>query len=141
MELALIISKVDELKSELDNSRPIHEVYLNKLNARIKLDWNYNSNSLEGNTLSLSETKSFILWGITSKGKPFRDYIEMEGHNEALNKLYRIINKDLKITEKLIKEFHQMILVKPFIDGKSEINPWKMEENYELPLFTYRRKN
>ncbi|MEM6802559.1 MAG: Fic family protein [Bacteroidota bacterium] len=98
----------------------------------MKLEWNFHSNSIEGNTLSFSETRSFILWGITAKGKPFRDYLEMRGHNEALNKLYEIVQKDINITENLIKEFHKLILVEPYTDKEAEINPgnWKKLPNY-----------
>ena len=132
MELENIILRMDELKEELDNLRPLREDHLSRLNQKLKLDWNYHSNSIEGNTLSLSETKSFILWGITAKGKPFRDYLEMKGHNDALNQLYKIVNKDLRITEKLIQDFHRLILVKPYADNIAEINPgeWKENPNY-----------
>ena len=132
MELADVIQKMDKLKEELDTLRPLREDHLNRLNQNQKLDWNYHSNSMEGNTLSKSETKSFILWGITAKGKPFRDYLEMKGHHEALNKLYQIVSKDLQITERLIKDFHKLILVEPYADKDAEINPgeWKKHPNY-----------
>ena len=132
MELKDIISRLDNLKKEFDKLRPLREDYLNRLNQKLRLDWNYHSNSIEGNTLTQSETKSFLLWGITAKGKPFRDYLEMKGHSEALNKLFQIINKDLIITEKLIKEFHKLILVEPYQDNTAEVNPgeWKTLPNY-----------
>ena len=132
MELEEIILTMDNLKDKLDKLRPLREDSLNILNQKLKLDWNYISNSIEGNTLSKSETKSFILYGITAKDKPFRDYIEMRGHNNALNKLYQIVDKDLKITEKLIQEFHEIILVKPYTSSGAEINPgkWKSLPNY-----------
>lgn len=132
MELREVIQKLDLLKDELDRLRPIREDHLNRLHQKLKLDWNYHSNSMEGNTLSLSETKSFILWGITAKGKPFRDYLEMKGHHEALNKLFNIVQQDILITESLIKEFHKLILVKPFADSDAEIKPgeWKTVPNY-----------
>lgn len=132
MELEKIISRMDELRKELDGLRPLREDRLNRLNQKLKLDWNYHSNSIEGNTLSKSETKSLILWGITAKGKPLRDYLEMKGHNDALNKLYGIIDKELNITENLIREFHEMILVNPYADSVAEINPghWKKIPNY-----------
>ena len=132
MELENIIIRLDELKEELDTFRPLREDHLHRLRQKLKLDWNFHSNSIEGNTLTLSETKSFLLFGITAKGKPFRDYIEMKGHNDALNKLYQIVNDDLKITESLIKEFHKMILVEPYSDDNAEINPgeWKTLPNY-----------
>ena len=132
MELGKIILRLDELKEELDGLRPLREDRLNRLTQKLQLEWNYHSNSIEGNTLSKSETKSFILWGVTAKGKPFRDYLEMKGHNDALHQLYKIINNDLKITESLIQDFHKMILVEPYTDGDAEINPgkWKNRPNY-----------
>jgi Fic family protein len=130
--LAAIITEMDSLKSELDSLRPLDDDRLNRLQQKFRLDWNYHSNSMEGNTLSMSETKSFIMWGVTAKGKPFRDYVEMKGHNDALKKLYSIIRKDLKITENLIKDFHKLILVEPYADDVAEINPgeWKTINNY-----------
>lgn len=131
-ELSDIITEMDSLKSELQSLRPLNEDRLNRLQQKFRLDWNYHSNSMEGNTLSMSETKSFIMWGVTAKGKPFRDYVEMKGHNDALKKLYSIVNKDLKITENLIKDFHKIILVEAYSDDVAEINPgeWKTLNNY-----------
>jgi Fic family protein len=131
MELTTIIKKMDALRDQLDKLRPIPEDRINKLNQKLRLDWNYHSNSIEGNTLSASETRAFILHGITAKGKPFRDYVEMRGHNEALKKLENIVHHDLIITENLIKEYHKIVLVEPF-DGEAEINPgeYKKEPNY-----------
>lgn len=130
--LKQIIERLDQLKVELDGLRPIDSDALYQLNQKLRLEWNYHSNHIEGNSLTLSETKSFILFGVTAKGKPFRDYLEMKGHNEALKKLEAIVSKDLKITEKLIKEFHELILVEPYVDGNAEINPgkYKTRNNY-----------
>ena len=131
MKLKALIKIMDELRDELDTLRPIPEDRLNRLNQKLRLDWNYHSNSIEGNTLTASETRAFLLHGITSNGKPFRDYIEMRGHNEALKKLEDIVHQDLNITEKLIKEFHKIIVVEPY-DGEAEINPgeYKTMPNY-----------
>jgi Fic family protein len=131
MRLQDIIKKMDLLRDELNALRPIQEDRVNRLNQKLRLDWNYHSNSIEGNTLTASETKAFILHGITANGKPFRDYIEMRGHNDALKKLEEIVHHELKITEKLITEFHKIILVEPF-SGESEINPgkYKVQPNY-----------
>ena len=132
MELPEIISALDAKKSELDLLRPLSEEQQNKLEQKLRLDWNYHSNSIEGNTLTAHETKAFILHGITAKGKPFRDYIEMRGHNETLKKLTGLVDKDVMISEKLIMDLHQMILVEPFTDDKTEIAPgkYKTKPNY-----------
>lgn len=133
MELKEIIERMDILRNELDSLRPIPEDRLNRLNQKLRLDWNYHSNSLEGNTLTASETRAFLLHNITANGKPFRDYIEMRGHNDALKKLESIIHHDLKITEKLIKEFHKIILVEPY-DSEAEIKPGEYKT---LPNYLY----
>ena len=135
MELPEIILKMDQLRDELDSLRPIPEDRVARLNQKLRLDWNYHSNSIEGNTLSASETKAFLLHGITAKGKPFRDYIEMRGHNEALKKLETIVHHELKITESFIKEFHKIIQVEPY-SGEAEINPgeYKTQANYLITI-------
>lgn len=132
MELPEIITKLDAKKAELDLLRPLSAVQQNKLEQKLRLDWNYHSNSIEGNTLTAHETKAFIMHGITAKGKPFRDYIEMRGHNETLKKLIGLVDKDVMITEKLIKELHEMVLVEPYTDDKTEIEPgkYKTKPNY-----------
>ena len=132
MELKEIIQKIEELKSEIDSYRPIPTDALNRYMQKIKLDWNYHSNSIEGNSLTMSETKSLILYGITAKGKPMRDHLEVKGHNDALKKLEDVVHKDLKITESLIKAFHKLILAEPFNEDGVEINPgeYKKFPNY-----------
>jgi len=126
------IDKLDKLTKELDELRPLTESQQQQLIQKLRLDWNYHSNSIEGNTLSKNETKAFLLHGITAKGKPFRDYLEMKGHNDALQFLQEVVNKEEKITERLIKKNHKMILVEPYKDSDTEINPgvYKTNNNY-----------
>src|SRR5690554_6950237 len=114
--LQSLLTQVDLLKALVDGLRPLTETQQRKLDQKLRLDWNYHSNSIEGNTLTASETRAFILHGITAKGKPFRDYLEMKGHDEALKKLESIVQKDTKITESLIKELHKIILAEPYTD-------------------------
>lgn len=127
-----LLEKADALKDKLDNLRPIQTDRMARVMQKLRLDWNYHSNSMEGNTLTLTETRAFILYGITAKGKPFRDYIEMRGHNEALKQLEQVVHKDLRLTERIIKDFHKTILVEPFQDELAEINPgqYKKFGNY-----------
>ena len=70
MELPKIIIDLDQQKDVLDSLRPLSNEQKLKLEQKLRLDWNYHSNSIEGNTLSANETKAFILHGITAKGKP-----------------------------------------------------------------------
>jgi Fic family protein len=127
-----LLEKADNLKEILDSLRPIPVERMARVMQKLRLDWNYHSNGMEGNTLTLSETRAFILYGVTAKGKPFRDYIEMRGHNEALKKVEEIVHKDLRLTERIIKDLHKMVLVEPFQDELAEINPgqYKKFSNY-----------
>ncbi|MEH6659833.1 Fic family protein [Leeuwenhoekiella marinoflava] len=126
------LSQIDALKLRLDDLRPLTAEQQNRLEQKLRLDWNYHSNSIEGNTLTASETRTLILYGLTAKGKHIRDYKEMEGHNKALKKLEDLVQKEVKITESVIKELHKIILVEPYVDEDAEINPgyYKTIPNY-----------
>lgn len=108
-----------------------------RLEQKIRMEWNYHSNVIEGNSLDYGETRSLLLWGITAKGKPLKDHLDLEGHNEAIKKLEAIAGQEIPITESLIKEFHRLILAEPFDDYRKEIQPGKYKEtdNY---LYNYR---
>ena len=79
-----------------------------------RLDWNYHSNAIEGNTLTLGETRAFLLHGITAKGKPFRDYLDIKGHNEAIAYLEDMVRGQELLTEAAIRELHRILLVEPY---------------------------
>jgi Fic family protein len=132
--LEIALQQLDTLKEKVDAQRPLNKDQNDRLWQKLRLDWNYHSNSIEGNTLSMNETRSFILHGITAKGKPYRDYVEMDGHNKVLKKLDKIIVKENMITESLIKDLHEQILVEPYQDENAEINPGKYKE---LPNHLY----
>lgn len=137
MTISTLIKQLDQLKEQLDSFRPIPPDYYRKIMQKLHLDWNYNSNSIEGNTLTLSETKQLLYYGLTAKGKPINDHKEMEGHAKVLKRMEEIVHQDLLLTETLIKEFHSLILVPDYDKSKEqevEINPgqWKQQPNYLL---------
>ncbi len=114
-ELQNIIKRIDQLRTEVDSYRPLKPEQEQRLLQKIRLDWNFHSSHIEGNSLTYSETKSFLLWHITADGKPFRDYIEMKGHNEAVEYLLDILKgTEIDLTEHLIRHLHQTILQEEF---------------------------
>ena len=129
--IQILLHKADTLREALDQLRPIPEDRMHRIMQKLRMEWNFHSNSIEGNTLTMTETRALIQFGITAKGKPLRDHLEMQGHDKALKKLEQIVHRDLRITESLIKEFHKLILVEPF-DSEAEINPgeYKTLSNY-----------
>ena len=101
--------KLDKLKEKLDNKRPFSKEALFSLKESINLEWIYNSNAIEGNTLSLRETE-IVLEGITVGGKSLREHLETINHEKAIFFLDDIINDKNNITEWNIKNIHQLVL-------------------------------
>jgi len=72
------------LKEQLDELRPLKKEDELRIMQKFRLDWNYHSNNIEGNSLTYGETKALLLFGITAQGKPLKDHFEITGHNEAV---------------------------------------------------------
>lgn len=104
------IKKALELKQELDTLRPINTEQEKRIMQKFRLDWNYHSNHLEGNSLTYGETKALLLFGVTAQGKPLKDTLEITGHNEAINWVIDVVKKDYPLTENFIRELHSLLL-------------------------------
>lgn len=102
------------LKEALDNLRPIDAVQENRIMQKFRLDWNYHSNHLEGNSLNYGETKALILFGVTAQGKPLKDHFEITGHNEAINWVIDMVKGARPLTENFIRELHKLLLKEPY---------------------------
>lgn len=100
------IEKSIRLKKELDALRPLKKDDEMRVMQKLRLDWNFHSNNLEGNSLTYGETKALILFGITANGKPLKDHFEVTGHNEAINWVMEIVKEDRPLTENFIQELH-----------------------------------
>ena len=101
--------EVDSLKKELDGKRPIPKETLKSLKETINLEWTYNSNGIEGNTLTLRETQ-VVLEGITVGGKSIKEHLEAINHEKAILYLDDLVKDKNPITEWNIKNIHQLIL-------------------------------
>ncbi len=118
------IAEARSLKKELDLLRPLSKDEESRIMQKFRLDWNYHSNHLEGNTLSYGETKALILFNITAQGKPLKDHLEITGHNDAVLWVLEIVKDDRPLTENFIRELHKLILKEPYevdaitVDGK-----------------------
>lgn len=102
--------KALNLKNQLDNLRPIDKVQEERIMQKFRLDWNYHSNHLEGNSLTYGETKALILFGITAQGKPLQDHFEITGHNDAINWVIDVVKGDYPLNENFIRELHTLLL-------------------------------
>ena len=102
-------NEVDNLKKELDSKRPIPKETLKSLEESINLEWTYNSNGIEGNTLTLKETQD-VLEGITVGGKSIKEHLEAINHQKAILYLNDLVKENNPITEWNIKSIHQLVL-------------------------------
>ena len=102
-------TEVDNLKKELDSKRPIPKETLKSLKESINLEWTYNSNGIEGNTLTLRETQ-VVLEGITVGGKSLKEHLEVINHEQAILFLDDLIKDKEPISEWNIKNIHQLVL-------------------------------
>lgn len=101
--------KLDRLKEQLDALRPLPEHTVRSLHEQMVIEWTYNSNAIEGNTLTLKETK-VVLEGITIGGKSLPEHLEAINHKDAIAYVESIIAQDEPFGERLIKSIHQLVL-------------------------------
>ena len=104
-----ILKRIKEKKRLLDKSRPLPKTVLEKLREQIIIEWTYNSNAIEGNSLTLRETKLVLEEGITVAGKSLREHFEATNHRDAILFLEKLVKKR-KIEEKDVLKIHQVIL-------------------------------
>lgn len=102
-------NEVDKLKRKLDSKRPIPKETLRSLEESINLEWTYNSNGIEGNTLTLKETQ-VVLEGIAVGGKSIKEHLEAINHEKAILYLNDLVKENNPITEWNIKSIHGLIL-------------------------------
>lgn len=101
--------KLDQLKKKLDDHRPLPKAVVKNLAEDLSLRWTYNSNAIEGNTLTLQETK-VVLEGVTVGGKSIREHLEATNHALAINLVYSLVEENEPLSERTIKEIHSLIL-------------------------------
>lgn len=108
---AVILNRLEEKRKRLNSLRPLPGVAVRKLKEHFEVEMTYNSNAIEGNSLTLRETFLVLSEGITIKGKPLKDHLEAMNHKEALGFLYDLIDHEKKITfsEHLIKSLHHLV--------------------------------
>lgn len=103
------LSKVQELKRIIDAKRHLTKGELERLNEEFVIEYTYNSNAIEGNTLTLRETE-LVLRGLTIDKKPLKDHMEAIGHKEAFNYVADLVTNKTELSEHIIKQIHYLVL-------------------------------
>ncbi len=107
-----ILDRLDKKLFRINSFRPLPPAIVQKLRKQFELEMTYNSNAIEGNSLTLKETFLVVNEGLTIKGKPLKDHLEAKGHSEALEYLYELTAKDKQapLTERVIREFNVIVM-------------------------------
>jgi Fic family protein len=104
-------TKINELRDKLKAMRPLNETELARLREEFMIENTYNSNAIEGNTLTLRETALILQEGITIAGKHIRDHLEAIGHRDAFKYVIELADVNSPLSERVIKEIHSLVLM------------------------------
>ena len=137
--------EITNLFEAYQTRRPLTDEQKTALYEKLRLEWTYHSNALEGNSLTLGETVFYLREGLTSEGKPLVDYLETKNHAEAVDWLFRFVKSGEPIMEGFIKDLntllHKGITERPArgSDGQTIMRPitpgvYKRQPNHVLTL-------
>lgn len=104
-----LIPIIEEKLEELNKRRPLTEGELERLNEEFLTEYTYNSNAIEGNTLTLRET-DMVLRGLTIDQKSLKEHLEVIGHKEAFDFVTELVKEKCEINERVIKQIHYLVL-------------------------------
>ena len=104
------LQEIDQLKNHLMSLPSLNEGEMRKIRELFIVENTYNSNAIEGSTLSLYETSLVIVEGLTIDKKPLRDHLDAIGHKEAFEYVFDVASDKEPLTERTIKEIHSLVL-------------------------------
>jgi fido (protein-threonine AMPylation protein) len=149
-KIKVLLEQVDDLKKCLDSFRPLNPSQAANLQGAFDIEYTYDSNRIEGNTLTLMETHLVINKGLTIGGKRLEEHLEAINHKEAIDFIRDLVSKNEELTEYNLKSIHALILrgidsnnagtyrqVPVYISGSTFVPPQpylvpKMMEDYFL---------
>lgn len=105
-----LLETIDRKTEKLKKLRPLTEGEVERLREEFMVEFTYNSNAIEGNTLTLQET-AMVLEGITIDRKPLKDHLEVIGHKDAFLFISDITQKKIPLSESVIKQIHALVLM------------------------------
>ena len=104
-----LLERIDRKKAELDTMRPLTAGEVARLTEEFTVEYTYNSNAIEGNTLTLRET-DMVLRGLTIDQKPLKDHMEAVGHKDAFDYVRELVQKKAPMSERVIQQIHYLVL-------------------------------
>lgn len=107
--LHALLQSIDADKAKLDAASPLPLHTLESLREALTLEWTYNANAIEGNSLTLPETK-IVLAGIAVGGKTLREHFEALNHRDAIRYAEEIVGHNEALSESQIRHIHGRVL-------------------------------
>lgn len=130
------LQKIDELQNKLKSLLPIQSEDQRRLDKKFRLEFNYNSNHIEGNTLTYGETELLLFFDNTKGDHTLREFEEMKAHDIAYLKISEWAKEERPISETDIKELNRIILVRNF--WKEAITPDNQPTRREIKVGNYK---
>lgn len=103
--------KTEQLRNKLKSLRPLNSAEMKRLRDEFMIEHTYNSNAIEGNTLTLRETALILQEGITIAQKPIKDHLEAIGYKDAFEYICSLAGSENELSERAIKEIHSLVLM------------------------------
>lgn len=119
-ELTALFEKIDAQRDEINRLKALHPELWATVQEKLRATWTYDSNALEGSTLTLGETIFFLKEGLTVEGKPLKDFLDARNHAEAIDFLRDVVAERRPITEGLIKEINALLMAG--VNGTPAVN-------------------
>ena len=107
-----LLARLKQKKARLDGLRPLPVSAVRRLNEQMAVEWTYNSNAIEGNTLTLRETQLILETGLTIGGKSLREHFEVLNHQEAIEYVEMLAGGDTPITPFELRQIHSLVLAR-----------------------------
>lgn len=105
------MDKITELKNKLSSLRPLNDGELKRLREEFIINNTYNSNAIEGSTLTLRETALILAEGVTIAEKPIKEHLEAIGHKDAFEYITELAGAEMALSERVIKDIHSLVLM------------------------------
>lgn len=132
-----VISSIAQKRERLNEMRPLTPGEVKRLQEAFMVEFTYNSNAIEGNTLTLKET-ALVLEGMTIDQKPLKDHLEAVGHRDAFLYIEDIAKQDIPLSEFVIKNIHSLVLMnQPEDKGVFRRIPVRIMGAYTEPVQPY----
>ncbi|MDX2286076.1 MAG: Fic family protein [Bacteroidia bacterium] len=128
--ITALLQRIADLQAQIQAHEPWDAAARRKIERKLRLDWNYHSQSIEGGTLSARETRTIMLGSVDIQGKPLKDVLEMQRHDEVIQEIMRLGRGEKRLSESRIKALHAAIIYEePASENRALLGQWKTSAN------------